>query len=213
MSFDNSSFVWRTPSTVILFGFLPVIYNSTQETGYINVDNFWYYCSWQAIRKMVCLSFLHKRKKTLVTGIRVPYFEISRAYNLETIHFWPHVEKSKMHLRSVHISILMHLGDVQFLSVFCNQAHYAQKTFKMWSLGSTLSILDDLTATSILRAIKFWWIQTVQKCHFWQFLILWTLNLGLKKLLKLIKNQNSEPLKLAKTTFLDRLNLPKFEFT
>ena len=27
----------------------------------------------------------------------------------------------------------------------------------------------NLTVTQILREIKFWRIQTVQKCHFWQF--------------------------------------------
>ena len=26
-----------------------------------------------------------------------------------------------------------------------------------------------ITATPILREIEFWQIQTVQKCHFWQF--------------------------------------------
>ena len=33
-----------------------------------------------------------------------------------------------------------------------------------------------LHCTQILREIKFWWIQTVQKCHLWQFSGRWTLN-------------------------------------
>ena len=63
--------------------------------------------------------------------------------------------------------------------------------------------------------IQFWWIQTVQKCYFWQFYRIWTLNFGkfgTWKLLKFIKNQNSEPLKLPKMTFIDLLNSLKFEF-
>ena len=45
---------------------------------------------------------------------------------------------------------------------------------------------------------------------------LWTLNFskfGTWKLLKFIKNKNSGPLKLPKTTFLDHLNLLKIDFT
>jgi len=29
--------------------------------------------------------------------------------------------------------------------------------------------IDYFTATPILREIKFWRVETVQKCHFWQF--------------------------------------------
>ena len=34
----------------------------------------------------------------------------------------------------------------------------------------TLLKFDHFTATQILCEIKFWQIQTVQKCHFWPFL-------------------------------------------
>ena len=37
--------------------------------------------------------------------------------------------------------------------------------------------------------------------------------LGTDKMLKFTKNQNSETLKLPKTTFLVHLNSPKFDFT
>ena len=68
----------------------------------------------------------------------------------------------------------------------------------------TLLKFDHCTATQILREIQFWRIQTVQKWHFWQFQRLRTFNLGkfgTWKLLKLTKNQNSEPLKLPKWHF------------
>ena len=43
---------------------------------------------------------------------------------------------------------------------------------------------------------------------------LWNLvNLELAKCWNLLKNQNCEPLKLPKLTFLDRINSPKFDFT
>ena len=35
--------------------------------------------------------------------------------------------------------------------------------------GLTLLKFDDFTTTQILREIKFWRIETVQKCHFCQF--------------------------------------------
>ena len=35
--------------------------------------------------------------------------------------------------------------------------------------GLTLLKFDHFTATPILRDITFWRIQTVQKCHLWQF--------------------------------------------
>ena len=73
--------------------------------------------------------------------------------------------------------------------------HYAPETFKMWSWSLTLLKFDHFTATQIVREIKFWQIQTVQKCHFWHFQRVWNLKLGkfgtksCKKLLK-IKIQN-----------------------
>ena len=45
--------------------------------------------------------------------------------------------------------------------------HYAPETFKMWSWSLTLLKFDHFTATQIVREIKFWQIQTVQKCCFW----------------------------------------------
>ena len=74
---------------------------------------------------------------------------------------------------------------------------------------------DNLTATPILREIKFWWIQTVQKCHFWQFRDSehWILvNFGLESCSNLLKSKFRTS-KMAKMTFLDCLNSPKFGFT
>ena len=65
----------------------------------------------------------------------------------------------------------------------------------------TLLIFDNFTATPILREITFSSIQTVKKCHLWQFGRRWTLNFGTFgtwKLLRFTKNLNSEPLKLQK---------------
>ena len=75
----------------------------------------------------------------------------------------------------------------------------------------TLLKFDHFTATLIRLEIKFWRIQTVQKCHFlaileshkFQFGEFWTW-----KLLKFTKNQNSEPLTLPKMTFLKCFNSP-----
>ena len=61
---------------------------------------------------------------------------------------------------------------------------------------------DNFTATPILSEIRFWRIQTVQKCH----LLHW-------ELLRFTKNQNSERLILPNTTILDRLISLKFDFT
>ena len=94
--------------------------------------------------------------------------------------------------------------------------HYAPETFKIWSYGLTLLKYDNLTITQILREIKFWRIQMVKKCQFWQFYWFWILIFSkFEHLLspKFTKIQCSEPLKLPKMTFLDRLNSPKFDFT
>ena len=47
--------------------------------------------------------------------------------------------------------------------IICVPQHYAPETFK-----HKVKILQ-FSCTQILCEIKFWWIQTVKKCHFWQF--------------------------------------------
>ena len=85
----------------------------------------------------------------------------------------------------------------------------------------TLLRFMHFTANQILREIKFGWMQTqiftwnwilanlnCTKCHFWQFQRLQTLNFGKSatwELLKFTKNQNLEPIKLLKMSFLDCL--------
>ena len=74
---------------------------------------------------------------------------------------------------------------------------------------------DYFTATLMLHEIKFWQIQTAQKCHFLailEFLILILVTLSNFQVPNLPKIQSSESLKLPKMTFLDRLNLPKCDF-
>ena len=74
---------------------------------------------------------------------------------------------------------------------------------------------DHFADTSILREIKFWWIQTVQKMSF--LAILEVLNSDSVNLSKFqvpyFRVHSSESLKLHKMTFLDNLNAPKFDFT
>ena len=48
------------------------------------------------------------------------------------------------------------------------QMHYAPESFKMLNQGLTLLKFENFAATPILREIKFWPIQTIQKCHIWQ---------------------------------------------
>ena len=84
-----------------------------------------------------------------------------------------------------------------------------------------LLTFDHFTATQILREIKFWWIQILVNSNGpkMSFLpILEVLNFdfskfGTWKLLEITENQNSEPLKWPKMTFLDCLSSPKFDFT
>ena len=76
-------------------------------------------------------------------------------------------------------------------------------------------ILDNLTATQILRRIKFWRIQLFKMTF---LAILEVLNLIFSKfeklsIPKLIKIQSSESLKLPKITFIDRLSSAKLDFT
>ena len=55
------------------------------------------------------------------------------------------------------------------------------RNFQNVKLGLTLLKFDNFTATQILCEIKFWWIQTVQKCYiyqFWRFWILILVNLS-----------------------------------
>ena len=74
---------------------------------------------------------------------------------------------------------------------------------------------DHFSATPILREIKFWQIKRVQML----FLpILEVLNLDFSKFEQLSRPtftqiQSSEPQKLPKMTFLDRLDSPKFDIT
>ena len=61
----------------------------------------------------------------------------------------------------------------------------------MGSLGLTLLKFDHFTATQILREIKFWQIQTVQKCSFLEILetllFEFLVNLGLESCSNLLK--------------------------
>ena len=88
--------------------------------------------------------------------------------------------------------------------------------FQNVKLRMTLLKFDNFTATPILCEIKFLQIRMVQKCYFGNFegSEFWFLvNLSNFQDPNLLKNQNSEPLKEPKMTFLDRLNSPKFDFT
>ena len=105
-----------------------------------------------------------------------------------------------------------HDSNMQWL---INQSTMLQKfskcEVKAW-LCWNLIILPPLR---FWREITFWRIQTVHNVKDAELCIL--VNLGLEScsdLLKIkTKNQDSEPLKLTKTTFLNRLNSLKFDFT
>ena len=56
--------------------------------------------------------------------------------------------------------------------LYYKMMHYTalcSRNFQNAKLRLDFLKFDHFTATQNLREIKFWQIQTVQKCHFWQF--------------------------------------------
>ena len=101
-----------------------------------------------------------------------------------------------------------------FIMCFYLNTTLIQKTFKMGSYGLILLKFDDFTATPILREIRFWRNQTVQKCYFcnfWDSEIWMLVNFGLESCSNLLKSKfrvskiaNNDilgPFEFAKTWF------------
>ena len=86
---------------------------------------------------------------------------VSSGLSVKFIHKTVRIKFSASHVSYVFANTNVGLTMLQKLS---------KCEVKAWLLK-----FDDFTTTLILREIKFWWILTVQKCHFWQFQRLWIL--------------------------------------
>ena len=123
-----------------------------------------------------CSLHLHNWKCPLLNGPPIPLFQ---AANIEVKIYLDAKQRGKQHCKDW--CKIKHSYFIQ---------HYAPETFRMRSLGLTLLKFVDFTPTAILREIKVWWIQTVQKVIFGNFRyseLLILVNFGLESCSNLLK--------------------------